>query len=66
LYTDGVTEAFNASRQEFGEERLSDLILHHRDGSADEALTALKEALHAHIGETLQSDDITALVVKCV
>ncbi len=64
LYTDGVTEAFNADNEAFGEERLEDSLaeLYHED-----ARTIIEEAhkdLSDFIGDTTQSDDITMLVIK--
>ena len=66
IYTDGVTEAFNGNRQQFGKERLRALMMEFRDQSAQEVLEQLQLALRRHIGETPQSDDITAMVVRCV
>jgi sigma-B regulation protein RsbU (phosphoserine phosphatase) len=65
MYTDGVTEAFNADKREFGEDRLKALIIQYKNRSAAGVLAALQQALHDHIGDTPQSDDITVLVAKC-
>jgi len=65
LYTDGVTEAFDAERRQFGVDRLNALLLRERERSAAEVLEALKAALHDHTGDTPQSDDITTVVVRC-
>lgn len=66
LYTDGVTEAFNESGEQFGEERL---LNHARSASiskAADAVTSTLEAVRSFAGERPQSDDITILAVRYV
>ena len=64
LYTDGVTEATNAEEQEFGVERLRQVILEKRHARAAEMLAALEKAVSAFVGETPQSDDLAVVIVK--
>lgn len=64
LYTDGVTEAMDASGQPFGEERLRRLVTAQAGVGAQQALAAVVEAVEAHTGGVPLSDDITLLVVK--
>lgn len=63
LYTDGLTEAFNAQEQQFGRERFVQLI-RRCSGMAPKELvdTAITEVQHFAIN-TEQSDDLTLLVV---
>ena len=61
LYTDGLTEAENASAQLFGEERMVD-VLHGRRSSA-EHLKAMEKAVDQFVGEAPQSDDLTMLFI---
>lgn len=63
LYTDGLTEAFNAQEQQFGRERFVQLI-RRCGGIAPKELvdTAITEVQHFAIN-TEQSDDLTLLVV---
>ncbi len=65
-YTDGVTEAFNARDEDFGEKRLAAAVLRHRDKSA----AGIEEAITAEVrewrGEAPQSDDVTLVVLKVV
>ena len=64
LYTDGVTEAFNPERVEFGEERLVALLGRiGLGGSADELGAAILDEVSAYAAGAPQSDDITVLVV---
>ncbi len=64
FYTDGVTEAMNAQRELFGEERLIDLLQRHHPRTPQEVIAAVLEALNAFVGNQSQSDDITMIVVK--
>ena len=62
--TDGVWETRNNQGQEFGKERLREVIRQHAHLSADEISNQLREALAAYRGETKQEDDVTFVVVK--
>jgi sigma-B regulation protein RsbU (phosphoserine phosphatase) len=64
LYTDGVTEAMDASGQPFGEERLRTLLAAQAGVGAQEALEAVVEAVEACTSGVPLSDDMTLLVVK--
>ena len=61
LYTDGLTEAENADAQQFGDERMEQ-VLHHRRTSA-EHLEAMQAAVKAFVGDAPQSDDLTMLFI---
>ena len=63
LYTDGVTEAMNSDREEFGMERLRELFASEPPTGPREASTAVFEAVHAFAGDSPQSDDITCLTL---
>jgi serine phosphatase RsbU (regulator of sigma subunit)/uncharacterized glyoxalase superfamily protein PhnB len=64
LYTDGITEAFNSAGEEFGEQRLIDLLRGNRHAPAQAILAAILEEVHA-FSENKQGDDITLIVAKC-
>jgi sigma-B regulation protein RsbU (phosphoserine phosphatase) len=65
LYTDGVSEAFNADGETFGAERLGGVLRAHREASSQELLAAIEAELAAFTGGEPQSDDITLLVARC-
>lgn len=64
LYTDGVTDALNADDEEFGEQRLFDVIRANAGGSAQEILWGITGALAGFIGDTEPADDVTCVVIK--
>jgi|GEM_PF-682966 len=64
LYSDGVSEAMNERREEFGEGRLLDLIAMESAPTAQ----ALRDSIYAQVerfrGQAEQNDDLTIVVVK--
>ncbi len=63
-YTDGVTEAFDASGEEFGEDRLRLAIESASGRPAAEVTQAIVEAVRAFSADTPQHDDITLVVAR--
>ena len=66
LVTDGFVEWANANEEDFGEERLKQLIRTHRECSAAQIISELYAAVVRFAGPMPQLDDLTALVVKRV
>jgi serine phosphatase RsbU (regulator of sigma subunit) len=64
LYTDGITEAENASRELYGLNRLCQIVSHHWQQSAIEIRQAIIQDVLQHIGNHKVFDDITLLVLK--
>jgi serine phosphatase RsbU (regulator of sigma subunit) len=63
MFTDGVAEAFNANFEEFGEERIVDLIRSRANCPAVTMVEALVDAVQQHSGPA-QSDDLTVVVAR--
>jgi len=65
LYTDGVTEAFNPQGSEqFGFERLADVIRQHKNLPAEGLTSKVREALTDFTQGALLEDDVTLVVSK--
>jgi len=64
LVTDGFYEWENPEGEEFGMQRLEQVIRDSRDCSASEVITKLREAVEKFCRGTEQKDDLTALVLK--
>jgi serine phosphatase RsbU (regulator of sigma subunit) len=64
LYTDGVTESFNAAAEEFGEQRLIEALQQRRELSANRLLAFVVEEIQKFSPHE-QHDDITLIVAKC-
>ncbi len=64
FYTDGLTESSDEAGDEFGNERVIEVLQRNRTLPAEEILTSIiDEARRFRVGE--QQDDITAIVAKC-
>jgi sigma-B regulation protein RsbU (phosphoserine phosphatase) len=63
LYTDGVTEAFSETDEQFGEKRLEKILIQQQEISTEATIDAVQNAITEFTGECEQSDDITMLVI---
>jgi phosphoserine phosphatase RsbU/P len=64
IYTDGVTEAPDRDGEQYGEERLAELIRRNKDLPAKELLAAVQRSVAEFSGAT-QADDVTLIVARC-
>ncbi|MCC3407075.1 MAG: SpoIIE family protein phosphatase [Microcoleus sp. PH2017_10_PVI_O_A] len=64
LYTDGVTEARNLTKELYGLERLGDVVKQNLHNSAETICCRVIESLRNHIGDGEIDDDITLLILK--
>ena len=61
LYTDGVTEAMNGAGEEYGMDRLREVLAAAPSKDAKHITNAIFESIREFAGEAPQSDDITCL-----
>ena len=64
IYTDGITEALNQGDEEFGEERLLDVMKRARDLSPSRIVTTVFDEVRRFSGDQ-QRDDVTLIVARC-
>ncbi len=64
LYTDGITEAMNQSREQFGEERLLQVVREYGHLPAETFIEKLRDELHSFTEGNAQNDDITLVAIK--
>jgi phosphoserine phosphatase RsbU/P len=64
IYTDGVVEAMNQRDEEYGEQRLLQVLNAGAASAPGEMLRRLMSDVDAFVGPTPQHDDITCLLVK--
>lgn len=64
LFSDGVTEATNAAEEEFGEERLIEVLRRHRAGPAEAILQAVRTSLAEFAAGAPPADDITLVIAR--
>jgi serine phosphatase RsbU (regulator of sigma subunit)/predicted enzyme related to lactoylglutathione lyase len=65
VYTDGVTESFNETGEEFGEERLIQALRQSANLPAQQLLASVVEQLQ-RFSAAEQHDDITLIIAKCI
>ena len=66
LYTDGLTESFNADGEFFGEGRLMDAIASNQCASASDLLDVVEKSLLNFVQDMPPADDLTMLVLRRV
>ena len=64
LYSDGVSEALNESRQAFGKEKLLEALNSRRECSSKEFISGIREDISLYAGGEPQSDDIAMLYLS--
>jgi sigma-B regulation protein RsbU (phosphoserine phosphatase) len=65
FYTDGVTEARNDDGEEFGPERLVELVRTYRELGAMEMVRRICRDVHNFQSDKFSPDDLTLSIVKC-
>jgi len=64
LYTDGLVETQSGTGEEFGTERLEELLARERESSLDRLIARAESAVRDHQGEAEAFDDATVLVAR--
>jgi serine phosphatase RsbU (regulator of sigma subunit)/sensor domain CHASE-containing protein len=64
LYTDGLTDAENTAKQQYGIERLCDVLRHNWHHNSRQIQQAVIDDLWSHIARENLQDDVTILVIK--
>ncbi|MFQ5652750.1 MAG: PP2C family protein-serine/threonine phosphatase [bacterium] len=64
FYTDGISESVNKKGDEFGEERLRQVVQDNTNGSAQNLLDKVSAEVARFSGDAQQHDDFTIVVVK--
>ena len=63
VYTDGLNEAENRQQQQFGDDRLLDILNHHHFNSARHTIEYLEEEIEKHRDGAEPNDDLTMLCI---
>ncbi|HYF50047.1 MAG TPA: SpoIIE family protein phosphatase [Planctomycetota bacterium] len=63
-YTDGLVEAPNRDKAEFGAEKVKDLLLKNHHRSVSDLVDLLEESVQSHIGSVEQEDDVTMIAFR--
>jgi serine phosphatase RsbU (regulator of sigma subunit) len=63
LYTDGVNEAMNSEKLEYGFDNIEKILYANTDKSANELLNVLVKDVERFTNDSLQRDDLTILII---
>jgi sigma-B regulation protein RsbU (phosphoserine phosphatase) len=64
LYTDGIPEAMNAHREQFGPGRLTDIVSRERAWGVRTVVENVFTAVHDHVDGAFQADDMTVVMIE--
>ncbi len=64
LYSDGVPEASDIHEEDFGMDRVIEVLKNHRDLAAGELSDLMIHTIDAFVGAAPQHDDITLMIMK--
>lgn len=64
IYSDGITESINDRDEEFGEQRLIEVIKNNLNRSSSGIRDRIEEALSRFVGTTAPVDDMTLMIIK--
>ena len=64
VFSDGITEAMNSKKEEYGEEQLIEELLIIKNNSCREIAQKILMSVKTHIKDEPQYDDITLLIIK--
>ena len=64
LFTDGLNESINLTREEFSYERIEKTLYENRDLAINNIIDVMNNKLEEFVGDVEQFDDVTMLVVK--
>ena len=64
LYTDGLTEAMNPLRKQFGLARVQETLNNDKSSDLQTLLERMKSRVHQFVEDAAQSDDLTMLAIR--
>ncbi|MEJ2615991.1 MAG: PP2C family protein-serine/threonine phosphatase [Ignavibacteriaceae bacterium] len=64
LFSDGITEAMNNNEEEFGDDRLMEVIVNHRTESPEKLIEIIFKYVKKFCDNTAQMDDMTIVIIK--
>ena len=64
IFSDGISEAMNENEEEYGEERLKELISNHIEESPDKIIESILSDVSMFVDKASQWDDMTLMIIK--
>lgn len=66
IYSDGITDSVNEHDEDFGEQRLIEVVRRYRTRTASQLRDRIDEAITQFVGQSPPVDDTTIMIIKCV
>jgi serine phosphatase RsbU (regulator of sigma subunit) len=66
IYTDGLNEAEDPQQEQFGDDRLIDIIRNTQHDSARQTIDTVRAAVEAHRKGAEPNDDLTMMCVRII
>lgn len=64
IYSDGISEAMNEQMEQFGDEKLREIVRCSSEDSSSELIEKIIAAVNTHVGDASHNDDMTIIVLK--
>ncbi len=64
IYSDGISEAMNDRMEEFGDEKVQEMVHRNNNDSASGLIDKIIAAANSHFGKASQNDDMTVIILK--
>jgi len=64
IYSDGIPEAMNEQKEEYGDEKIVEIVKQSDDQSSEDLIYKITAALNSHFGTASQNDDMTMVLLS--
>jgi serine phosphatase RsbU (regulator of sigma subunit) len=65
IYTDGLNEAENLAQEQYGDDRLQQMLKEMKSESAKHVIDTLRQTVESHRNGAAPNDDLTMLAIRC-
>ena len=66
IYTDGLNEAENQAQEQYGDDKLQQMMQQMKSDTAKQVIDAFSESVESHRNGIAPNDDLTMLAIRCL
>ena len=66
IYTDGLNEAENQAQEQYGDDKLQQMMQQMKSDNAKQVIDAFSESVESHRNGAAPNDDLTMLAIRCL
>ena len=66
IYTDGLNEAENQAQEQYGDDKLQQMMQQMKSDTAKQIIDAFSESVESHRNGAAPNDDLTMLAIRCL